>query len=119
MRISDWSSDVCSSDLFANEDLPKIVASALATTGLAPDRLELEITESVFLGDSNETERMFKALKGLGVRLAPDDFGTGYSTLGYLLWAPFDKIQISKHFMRGAPVQGTSTGATLHTLRAP
>src|SRR3546814_18366445 len=64
MRISDWSSDVCSSDLFANEDLPKIVASALATTGLAPDRLELEITESVLLGDSNETERMFKALKG-------------------------------------------------------
>src|SRR3546814_13240359 len=51
---------------FANEELPKIVANALATTGLAPDRLELELTESVFLGDSHETARQFKARKGLG-----------------------------------------------------
>src|SRR3546814_4157551 len=55
---------------FANPDLPKVVAGALAATGLSPDRLELEITESVFLGDSAETNRMFTALKEVGVRLA-------------------------------------------------
>src|SRR3546814_3175625 len=93
--------------------MPKLVASALATTGLAPDRLELEITESVFLGDSNETERMFKALKGLGVRLALDDFGTGYSSLGYLQSAPFDKIKIDQSFVRGATVQGSRNGAII------
>jgi len=103
---------------FANEDLPKIVANALATTGLAPDRLELEITESVFLGDSNETARMFKALKGLGVRLALDDFGTGYSSLGYLQSAPFDKIKIDQSFVRGATVQGSRNGAIIAAIVA-
>ncbi|MBB5705828.1 diguanylate cyclase (GGDEF)-like protein/PAS domain S-box-containing protein [Sphingopyxis panaciterrulae] len=103
---------------FANEELPKIVANALATTGLAPDRLELEITESVFLGDSNETARMFKALKGLGVRLALDDFGTGYSSLGYLQSAPFDKIKIDQSFVRGATVQGSRNGAIIAAIVA-
>src|SRR3546814_7518309 len=51
---------------FANPDLPKVVAGALAATGRSPDRLEVEITESVFLGDSAETNRMIKALKELG-----------------------------------------------------
>src|SRR3990167_1644741 len=59
---------------FANPDLPKVVANALAATGLAPDRLELEITESVFLADSAETSRMFDALKNLGGRLSLNDF---------------------------------------------
>ncbi|MBN8844508.1 MAG: EAL domain-containing protein [Sphingomonadales bacterium] len=103
---------------FANEDLPKIVASALATTGLPADRLELEITESVFLGDSAETARMFKALKGLGVRLALDDFGTGYSSLGYLQSAPFDKIKIDQSFVRGATVPGSRNGAIIAAIVA-
>ncbi|MGV1681984.1 putative bifunctional diguanylate cyclase/phosphodiesterase [Sphingopyxis sp. NJF-3] len=103
---------------FANEDLPRVVASALATTGLEPDRLELEITESVFLGDSNETARMFKALKGLGVRLALDDFGTGYSSLGYLQSAPFDKIKIDQSFVRGATVRGSRNGAIIAAIVA-
>ncbi|WP_432768226.1 MAG: EAL domain-containing protein [Sphingopyxis sp.] len=103
---------------FANEDLPKIVASALATTGLSPDRLELEITESVFLGDSTETARMFKALKGLGVRLALDDFGTGYSSLGYLQSAPFDKIKIDQSFVRGATEPGSRNGAIIAAIVA-
>ncbi|WP_411340700.1 EAL domain-containing protein [Sphingopyxis sp. J-6] len=103
---------------FANEELPKIVASALASTGLPPDRLELEITESVFLGDSAETARMFKALKGLGVRLALDDFGTGYSSLGYLQSAPFDKIKIDQSFVRGATVPGSRNAAIIAAIVA-
>ncbi|MBL9069224.1 MAG: EAL domain-containing protein [Sphingopyxis sp.] len=103
---------------FANEDLPKIVANALATTGLPADRLELEITESVFLGDSAETALMFKALKSLGVRLALDDFGTGYSSLGYLQSAPFDKIKIDQSFVRGATVPGSRNGAIIAAIVA-
>ncbi|PZQ23972.1 MAG: GGDEF domain-containing protein [Sphingopyxis macrogoltabida] len=103
---------------FANEGLPKIVASALAAAGLPPDRLELEITESVFLGDSAETARMFKALKGLGVRLALDDFGTGYSSLGYLQSAPFDKIKIDQSFVRGATEKGSRNAAIIAAIVA-
>jgi len=103
---------------FANEGLPKVVAQALAASGLAPDRLELEITESVFLGDSTETARMFKALKGLGVRLALDDFGTGYSSLGYLQSAPFDKIKIDQSFVRGATVKGSRNAAIIAAIVA-
>ena len=77
---------------FADANLPRLVMSALANSGLAPERLELEITESVFLGDLKETNKMFTVLKDIGVRLALDDFGTGYSSLSYLQNAPFDKI---------------------------
>jgi diguanylate cyclase (GGDEF)-like protein/PAS domain S-box-containing protein len=87
---------------FADPDLPKIVSSALANSGLAASRLELEITESIFLGRCEDTDRMFDALKNLGVRLALDDFGTGYSSLGYLKTAPFDKIKIDQSFVRDA-----------------
>ena len=84
---------------FANSGLPSVVANALANSGLEPDRLELELTESIFVGDNDETEKMFAQLKGLGVRLALDDFGTGYSSLSYLRSAPFDKIKVDKSFV--------------------
>ena len=87
---------------FADRQLPRIVASALASAGLSPDRLELEITEGVFLQDSAATTAMFTALKRLGVRLVLDDFGTGYSSLSYLRNAPFDKIKIDQSFIRSA-----------------
>ncbi len=103
---------------FANQELPKIVAQALAATGLAPDRLELEITESVFLGDTAETALMFKALKDLGVRLALDDFGTGYSSLAYLQSAPFDKIKIDQSFVRDATIPGSRNGAIIAAIVA-
>ncbi len=103
---------------FANPDLPKIVANALAAAGLAPDRLELEITESVFLADSAETSRMFKTLKGLGVRLALDDFGTGYSSLGYLQSAPFDKIKIDQSIVRDATIPGSRNSAIIAAIVA-
>lgn len=84
---------------FANSGFPEIVMNALASSGLAPERLELELTESVFMGDSETIDNTFKILKELGVRLALDDFGTGYSSLSYLRSAPFDKIKVDKSFV--------------------
>lgn len=101
---------------FANPDLPAIVANALAHSGVAPSRLELEITESVFLNDNSGTDAMFKALKRVGVRLALDDFGTGYSSLGYLKKAPFDKIKIDRSFVQGATEEGSRNGAIIASI---
>ena len=84
------------------------VSSHLRETGVRAERLELEITEGVFLADGDSTDETFAQLKKLGVRLALDDFGTGYSSLGYLKKAPFDKIKIDQSFVRGA----ASTSAT-------
>ena len=101
---------------FANVGLPALVASALAASQLAPDRLELEITESVFLGEGADTQAMFDALKRLGVRLALDDFGTGYSSLGYLQKAPFDKIKIDQSFVRSATEPGNRNAAIITAI---
>jgi diguanylate cyclase (GGDEF)-like protein/PAS domain S-box-containing protein len=101
---------------FANPELPTIVANALAHSGVSPSRLELEITESVFLNDNAGTEAMFKALKRVGVRLALDDFGTGYSSLGYLKKAPFDKIKIDRSFVQGATEHGSRNGAIIASI---
>ena len=101
---------------FANPQLPAIVTSALAQSGIDASRLELEITESVFLNDDADTDTMFKALKGIGVRLALDDFGTGYSSLGYLKKAPFDKIKIDQSFVRGATQPGSRNGAIIASI---
>ena len=101
---------------FANPQLPSIVTSALASAQVAPHRLELEITESVFLNDSENTDAMFAALKRVGVRLALDDFGTGYSSLGYLKKAPFDKIKIDQGFVRGATHPGSRNGAIIASI---
>ncbi len=101
---------------FANPSLPAIVTSALASSGIPADRLELEITESVFLNDDEGTEAMFAALKRVGVRLALDDFGTGYSSLGYLKKAPFDKIKIDQSFVRGATIAGSRNGAIIASI---
>ena len=101
---------------FANPGLTAVVANTLAASGLAPDRLELEITESVFLNDDANTDSTFQMLKGLGVRLALDDFGTGYSSLGYLKKAPFDKIKIDQSFVRGATQLGSRNGAIIRSI---
>ena len=103
---------------FANEALPKIVMSALANSGLSPKRLELELTEGVFLSESAETDSMFSTLKEIGVRLALDDFGTGYSSLGYLKSAPFDKIKIDQSFVREATIPGSRNGAIIAAIVA-
>ena len=101
---------------FANVGLPTLVTSALAASQLSPDRLELEITESVFLGEGADTQAMFDALKRLGVRLALDDFGTGYSSLGYLQKAPFDKIKIDQSFVRSATEPGNRNSAIITAI---
>jgi diguanylate cyclase (GGDEF)-like protein/PAS domain S-box-containing protein len=101
---------------FANPGLPAIVTSALASAQIDPARLELEITESVFLNDDAGTDAMFAALKRIGVRLSLDDFGTGYSSLGYLKKAPFDKIKIDQSFVRGATMPDSRNGAIIAAI---
>ena len=101
---------------FANPQLPKIVANAIAQSGIRASQLELEITESVFLQDGASTDAMFTALKNLGVRLALDDFGTGYSSLGYLKRAPFDKIKIDQSFIRGITEEGSRNAAIIASI---
>jgi diguanylate cyclase (GGDEF)-like protein/PAS domain S-box-containing protein len=101
---------------FANPALPAIITSALAEAQVDPARLELEITESVFLSDDDSVDAMFTALKRVGVRLALDDFGTGYSALGYLKKAPFDKIKIDQSFVRGATIEGSRNGAIIASI---
>ncbi len=80
--------------------LPAILMQALAKSGIAHHRVEIEITESVFLANSDESLETLRQLRALGVRIALDDFGTGYSALGYLLAFPFDKIKIDGTFVR-------------------
>ena len=103
---------------FNSDSLPGTVLSALATSGLSPDRLELEITEGVFLGDTPAIDAMFATLKSIGVRLALDDFGTGYASLGYLRTAPFDKIKIDQTFVREATLPGSRNGAIIAAIVA-
>jgi EAL domain-containing protein (putative c-di-GMP-specific phosphodiesterase class I) len=99
---------------FSSENLPVIITQALASSGLRPEQLELEITESVFMGDAQSVDDMFKRLKKIGVKLALDDFGTGYSSLGYLRKAPFDKIKIDQSFVRGC-TENDNTNAAIIT----
>ena len=84
---------------FKSRNLVPTVISALAASGLSPSRLELEITESVLLQESDATLGMLHQLRGLGVRISMDDFGTGYSSLSYLRKFPFDKIKIDRSFV--------------------
>ena len=76
------------------------VISALAFSGLPANRLELEITETVMMDESDAVLKTLSQLRGLGVRIALDDFGTGYSSLGYLRRFPVDKIKIDRSFIR-------------------
>ena len=89
-----------SSVRFQNGKLVATVFSALAGSGLAPARLELEITESVLLGSNDRNAATLNQLHELGVRLSMDDFGTGFSSLSYLRNFPFDKIKIDQSFIR-------------------
>jgi diguanylate cyclase (GGDEF)-like protein/PAS domain S-box-containing protein len=101
---------------FANPAFPTVVTQVLAQTGLSPDRLELEITESVFMGDDANASRQFDTLKRIGVRLALDDFGTGYSSLGYLQRAPLNKIKIDQSFVRGATLGNNQNSAIIRSI---
>jgi diguanylate cyclase (GGDEF)-like protein/PAS domain S-box-containing protein len=84
---------------FQHGDLPALVHAVLLETGLTANRLELEITEGVLIGDFSRALSILRRLKALGVRIAMDDFGTGYSSLSYLQSFPFDKIKIDRSFV--------------------
>ncbi|HMI20110.1 MAG TPA: EAL domain-containing protein [Sphingomonas sp.] len=88
-----------SSIQFQRPGLSHVVLQALQNSGLKPERLEIEITESIFLERSDSTLQLLHTLRGLGVRIALDDFGTGYSSLSYLQSFPFDKIKIDRSFV--------------------
>jgi EAL domain-containing protein (putative c-di-GMP-specific phosphodiesterase class I) len=89
-----------SSVQFRQAGLEAAIQQALLVSGLAPNRLEIEITESVFLEDSADLLNLLHRLKRNGVRFALDDFGTGYSSLSYLQSFPFDKIKIDRSFIQ-------------------
>jgi diguanylate cyclase (GGDEF)-like protein/PAS domain S-box-containing protein len=84
---------------FQHSDIAAVVRDALASSGLPPHRLELEITESLLIERPEDVIGRLAEIKGLGVTIAMDDFGTGYSSLSYLLKFPFDKIKIDKSFV--------------------
>lgn len=84
---------------FCHPGFTSTVLLALSRSGLAPNRLEIEITESVFLEGNDAVLAVLQQLRGLGIRIALDDFGTGYSSLSYLRSFPFDKIKIDKSFV--------------------
>jgi diguanylate cyclase (GGDEF)-like protein len=85
---------------FSKGNLVSTVMSALASSGLSPSRLELEITESVLLEKTERNIAILNQLRRMGVRISMDDFGTGYSSIGYLRSFPFDKIKIDRSFVR-------------------
>jgi predicted signal transduction protein with EAL and GGDEF domain len=100
-----WPGDIrvavnVSSIQFHRPGLSEVVLQALAKSGLPAHRLEIEITESIFLVSSEATLEVLHGLRGLGVRIALDDFGTGYSSLSYLQSFPFDKIKIDRSFIQ-------------------
>jgi diguanylate cyclase (GGDEF)-like protein/PAS domain S-box-containing protein len=120
-EAADWPSNVrvavnVSTAQFGDPNFLGSVTKALAASGLEPNRLELELTESIFLGDDAEMAKTFSALKTLGVRLALDDFGTGYSSLGYLQRVDFDKIKIDRGFIEGVTEPGSRNAAIIRSV---
>jgi len=86
---------------FRHQGLLATITSVLEDSTLAPERLEIEITESVFISDTAQSVPLLHEMKALGIRIAIDDFGTGYSSLGYLRAFPFDKIKLDRSFVSG------------------
>jgi EAL domain-containing protein (putative c-di-GMP-specific phosphodiesterase class I) len=107
---AEWPDDICvsvnlSSTQFRSGNLEKTILGALAAAKLAPERLDLEITESALLEDRGETRRTLQDLRAQGMRISLDDFGTGYSSLSYLLSFPLDRIKIDRSFTMGLGLQ--------------
>ncbi len=101
-----WPEDIkvavnLSAGQFRTGTLFDVILCALVESGLPPERLELEITESLLLQDKQSNVLVIQQLKNLGVTIALDDFGTGFASLSYLLSFPFDKIKIDKSFTQG------------------
>jgi diguanylate cyclase (GGDEF)-like protein/PAS domain S-box-containing protein len=88
---------------FADDDLVADIAGALKSTGLPPQLLELELTESMVIQNSERASRVLREIKGMGVRLAIDDFGVGYSSLTHLKRFPIDTLKVDRSFIRDVP----------------
>ena len=113
-----WSGDPSvavnlSASEFNSPDIVETVASALRQSGLDPKRLELEITETTTLRNTEATTETLRRLKALGVRISIDDFGTGFSSLSYLQRFPFDKVKIDRSFV--APLGPTPQSLAIVT----
>lgn len=118
-----WPSDVIlsvnlSASQFRSARLFDVVLCALVESGLPPERLELEITESTLMQNIERSSVVLQQLKNVGVSIALDDFGTGYSSLSYLTMFPFDKVKIDKSFVKGLPNDSRSSAiiASILTL---
>jgi diguanylate cyclase (GGDEF)-like protein len=103
---------------FESGSIEGAVADALRSSGLKPHRLELEITETLLLNNSEANADKLKALKGMGVSIVMDDFGTGYSSLSYLWKFPFDKIKIDRSFMESFERSGRDVETVVKTIIA-
>jgi EAL domain-containing protein (putative c-di-GMP-specific phosphodiesterase class I) len=106
IAAAEWPEDVrvainISPASLKSADLPGNVIATLLETGVSARRLELEVTESVFLEDSGHTNAILRELQRIGLRLALDDFGTGYSSLSYLRHYRFDTLKVDQSFMAG------------------
>lgn len=119
-QAASWPDDISvavniSPKQFQSPNLATIVLSALASSGLPANRLELEITESIFISNVEKTLEALHSLRALGVRIALDDFGTGYSSLSYLRSFPFDKLKIDQSFVRDL-TQGGNANAMIRAI---
>jgi len=103
---------------FESGSIKDAVTEALQSSGLKPHRLELEITETLLLGNTEATMATLKKLKDMGVSIVMDDFGTGYSSLSYLWKFPFDKIKIDRSFMEGFEKSGHDVETVVKTIIA-
>ncbi len=105
---------------FHRADLVRNIAAALAETGLAAGRLELELTETAMIVDVEAAAQVLQQLRGLGISIALDDFGTGYSSLSFLRTLPFDRIKIDRSFVRDLGHRPEATaiiGSVIHLCR--
>jgi EAL domain-containing protein (putative c-di-GMP-specific phosphodiesterase class I) len=101
---------------FANKDLVKQISTALESSGLAPELLELELTESVVAQNVERAATVLEQIRDLGVRLAIDDFGTGYSSLAQLKRFPIDTLKIDRSFVAGLPHDGEDAAIALAVI---
>ena len=101
-----------------DRDFAKTVAAALAETGLPAQRLELEVTESVFMNEAPHAIAVLRDVLAMGVRLSLDDFGTGYSSLGYLSRTKFSTIKIDRSFVQGAAANAPESTAIVRAVVA-
>lgn len=103
---------------FATGDMAAMIRDVLVWSEIDPKRLELEVTESVLITDTDKVLAELMAIKALGVSIALDDFGTGFSSLGYLWRFPFDKLKVDKSFMADIAVEGSKSREILSTIIA-